>query len=222
MNIKWYGHSAFLIETENGTKILTDPCAPPTGYTLQGIECDVITSSHSHFDHNYFVAAAGDPQLLTQAGEYEINGVKFTALKSFHDEEQGALRGQNLIFVIEADGLKLVHMGDLGHLLTPELVEAIGMRPDIMLCPVGGTFTVDALNACKVAAAVHPNIFIPMHYQTEALQLSKPLQGVEDFLRLTKSPDIQRQNSCECTITKDTLPDHCRVIVLKYANQPRG
>ncbi|MDO4493882.1 MAG: MBL fold metallo-hydrolase [Clostridia bacterium] len=216
MKIKWYGHSAFLIETENGTRILTDPCAPTTGYELNDIACDIVTSSHSHYDHNYFVAAAGTPEILSQEGEYEINGVKLRAIRSYHDEEHGALRGTNLIFTIEADGMRLVHLGDLGHLLSPELADEIGVRPDVLMCPVGGTYTINGTGACNVSACLHPNIVIPMHYQTEALTLSKPIAGVDDFLRNTRASDIQRQNSSECVITKETLPNHCRVIVLSY------
>lgn len=216
MKIKWYGHSVFRIETASGLAVLTDPCAPTTGYKLKDIPCDVITSSHAHFDHNYFVAASGTPEILSAAGTTEIGGVRITAIPSFHDEEQGAKRGGNLIFVIEADGLRIVHMGDIGHQLSEEQIAAIG-RPDVLLCPVGGVFTVDPLGACLVAKALSPRVFVPMHYQTDALTLSAELASVEDFLKLTKAPDIQRLNGSEWIVTVDTIPVCCdRIIVFDY------
>lgn len=215
MKIKWYGHSVFRIETADGLAILTDPCAPTTGYKLKDIPCDVITSSHAHYDHNYFVAAAGTPQILSVAGTTEIGGIRFTAIPCFHDEEQGAKRGSNLIFVIEADGLRIVHMGDIGHQLSEEQLEAIG-KPDVLLCPVGGVFTVDPLGACKIASALCPRVFIPMHYQTEVLGFNVTLATVEDFLKITRTPDIQRLNGSEWIVTPETLPASGRVVVFDY------
>lgn len=214
MQLQWYGHSCFLLTAENGTRILTDPCAPKTGYDLHDIACDIITSSHGHYDHNYFEAAAGEPLRLTEAGVYEADGMRITALSSFHDEVEGAKRGTNLIFVYEIDGLRIVHAGDLGHLLSEQTLAAIG-RVDLLLCPVGGVFTVDAEGAAALMRALAPRVFVPMHYKTP--HLSFELSAVEDFLSLAPERKVQKLNNSVYTVTADTLPAAPATVVFDYA-----
>ena len=213
MKLQWYGHSCFLITAENGTRILTDPCAPKTGYDLHDIACEVITSSHGHYVHNYFEAAAGNPTVLNEAGSYEIVGIRFTALPSFHDEEQGAKRGMNLIFVYEIDGLRIAHLGDLGHDLPEETAAAIG-ELHILLSPVGGVFTVDANGAAKIESLLDPQVFVPMHYKTP--HLSFALGTLETFLEKIPARKVETLGVSEWTVTKATLPEEKSAVVFEY------
>lgn len=209
MKLTWYGHSCFLLTAENGTRILTDPCAPKTGYELRDIVCDIITSSHDHYDHNYFDAAAGSPTVLNDIGSYEIDGIRFTAIPSFHDTEGGAKRGTNRIFVYEIDGLRIAHLGDLGHALPEETASAIG-RPDILLCPVGGVFTVDADGAAAIEALLQPRVFVPMHYKTE--HLSFALGTLETFLEKIPGRCVKMLNDTAWEVTKDSLQENTAVV----------
>lgn len=214
MKLQWYGHACFLLTAENGTRILTDPCAPKTGHDLHDIACEGITSSHGHYDHNYFEAAVGSPAILNEAGSYELGGIRITALPCFHDEEQGAKRGTNLIFVYEIDGLRVAHLGDLGHQLSEELIAAIG-KLDILLCPIGGIYTVDAAGAAKVAAVLQPKVFVPMHYKTPALTLN--IGGLDEFLAQMGDVPVQKLNDTCCTFAPDTLPEKACIVVFDYA-----
>ena len=135
MQIKYYGHSCFLITADNGVRILTDPCDATTGYDLADIETDVITSSHDHFDHNYFAAAKGEPVIVNQAGETEACGIRFLGVPTWHDKTEGSERGANNIFVFEVDGLKIAHLGDLGHLPRADVLKEIE-DVDVMFMPV--------------------------------------------------------------------------------------
>jgi len=213
MKLQWYGHSCFLLTAENGTRILTDPCEQKTGYDLHDIACEVVTCSHGHYDHNYTAAAIGDPTVLNEAGSYEIGGVRFATVQTFHDEEQGAKRGKNLIFLYEIDGLRIAHFGDLGHDLSEEQIAAVG-KIDILLCPVGGVFTVDADGAAKLEAQIHPKVFVPMHYKTP--HLSFDLGTVETFLEKIPARSIEKLGVSEWTVTKDTLPEQPTAVVFEY------
>lgn len=220
MQIKWYGHSCFLLS--GSVRVLTDPCAPTTGYELAGIEAEVVTSSHAHYDHNYFVAAAGFPAIVNTAGQHafgaeEEGRVRITGIPTWHDAVQGRERGANLVFVIEMDGLRLVHLGDLGHLPDAQTVAAIG-RPDVLFVPVGGTYTIDAEGALETVALLQPRIAVPMHFQTPAL--SFPLDGPEAFLTgLARAGyAIHRLGQCECTVSPDTLGAP-RALLFDYARQ---
>lgn len=182
MKIRYLGHSCFECTDKNGRVLITDPYTK-VGYELpKGLRADVVTVSHGHFDHNYFSAIQTE-KVITEGAPCTIKGVEIFGVDSFHDEKQGELRGKNVIFVFKMDGLTVCHLGDIGEKVSQSLVEKIG-KVDVLLLPVGGTYTIDAFGAKEYADAIQPKIVIPMHY--------KPLDGridiadIQPFLRLVK------------------------------------
>ena len=111
MKITFYGHSTFALEMA-GLTIVTDPCS--VGYPQKPARADVITESHQHFDHNDTTGIAC-PRVLSTKGEWEIGGVSIATRSAYHDDQGGAKRGENLIFVFQGEGLSVAHLGDLGH-----------------------------------------------------------------------------------------------------------
>ena len=214
MKIQWYGHSCFIIETDNGTRLLTDPYGESVGYPRHELDVDAATISHGHHDHNDDTMLMGTPTVLRGAGTWEIGGVKITGIASWHDENQGALRGENTIFLFEADGLCLAHLGDLGVVPETEMIAKIG-KVDILLAPVGGTYTIGPKEACEIANLTRANVLIPMHYQTSAVTLSKPLYSVEQLISTAKDCSIHRLNQSSCVITPASLGED-RLLVLDY------
>jgi len=124
MEIVWLGHSSFRIRAREAT-VITDPCPPSTGYVIGKPTADIVAFSHAHDDHTYLKAVAGKPTVLDGPGEYEISGAFLTAIPTYHDGEKGAERGNNLVFVIEMEGIKICHLGDLGHVPTADQAEGI-------------------------------------------------------------------------------------------------
>ena len=214
MRIQWYGHSSFLLKADSGLRIFADPCDPETGYTLEGLTADAVTISHDHHDHNYLDAFANEPVVIREAGVHEVQGVRITGIKSFHDEARGAKRGENLIFVYELEGLRIAHLGDLGCIPGDDAFEQIG-KLDVLLCPVGGTYTIGPREACEIANRTGTNVFIPMHYQTSALRLKVPLLGVAALLDVATNCHIHKLNQSEATITQGSLGED-RLLVLDY------
>jgi len=162
VKIKYLGHAAFLITTADGRKIVTDPYEPggfggAIGYGALEEAADFVTVSHEHADHNYVEMVPGNPTVISRAAEERHNGILFRALRTHHDASRGAERGANVVRVIEADGISVCHLGDLGHTLSPEDATALGAL-DILLVPVGGTFTVDAKGATAVVNRLRPCI----------------------------------------------------------------
>lgn len=212
MNITWYGHSCFLLQSDAGVGILTDPCDPATGYTLHDIPADAITISHDHHDHNYAAAAAGNPVIITSPGTHSVHGVTITGFSSWHDDAQGQARGANILFLIEIDGVRVLHLGDLGHLLDEDTVKAIG-KVDVLLCPIGGKYTIDAEQAVETAELIQPRVFIPMHYATPSLQFS--VAGLDEWAKRVKDRNVHRLNSNTCSISPETLGEK-RILILNY------
>ncbi|MEA1926344.1 MAG: MBL fold metallo-hydrolase [Patescibacteria group bacterium] len=176
MNISWYGHSCFKIQTkpkrgENDVIIITDPFGRSIGLRPPRGQADIVTISHiQHDDHNDFSTIKNDPFIIDAAGEYSVKGVSVQGIESFHDAVRGAERGRNTIFVIESENIRVCHLGDLGHTLTEKLLEQIG-QIDIMMIPVGGTFTIEPKEAKEVIGQLEPKIVIPMHYKVKGIKI---------------------------------------------------
>ena len=164
MKIEYLGHSCFKITAKDGTSVLTDPYTR-VGYELpQNISADIVTVSHSHFDHNYIRAVVGKPKMITTTDRQSLNGIQIEGISSWHDERGGALRGANILFKMDIDGLCICHLGDLGEPCSPSIIKAIG-KVDILLIPVGGTYTIDAITAKRFVDEIAPKMVIPMHYR---------------------------------------------------------
>lgn len=210
MKIKYLAHAAFLITTDKGLRIITDPYSISNGITYNGINesADVVTVSHNHYDHNNTGAVSGNPVILKDTAE--IKGVKFKAVPVYHDTSQGRERGKNLVFCIEYEGLKVCHLGDLGHLLTEKQAAELG-KVNILMVPVGGFYTIDAATASGVCEQVKPDVVIPMHYKTPKADM--PIAGIEEFLKGKK--EVTRPDSSEAEFKAGKLPATTQIIVLK-------
>jgi len=212
MKIKWLGHASFLITSEGGVKILTDPYASGGDLKYGEIResADIVTVSHDHFDHNNVASVRGNPKVVT--GSAKVGGIEFKAVPTFHDESGGRERGKNNIFCFVVDKVKVCHVGDLGHKLTDKQAAEAG-AVDVLLIPVGGYYTIDAKVATEVCNQLKPRVIIPMHFRNE--RCAMPLTGVDDFLAGKK--DVTRLNTSETEIKADKLPATTQIIVLKPA-----
>ena len=210
MNIKWFGHSCFLLTSENGVSILTDPPAPETGYVVHDVECSAVTVSHGHFDHNYIAAAKGDPIVINDCGSHDVNGIKITGFPAFHDKEGGKKRGNIVMYLYEIDGIRILHAGDIGQVISKDEAEAIG-HVDVLLVPVGGKYTIDSIEAREFANLLHPSVVIPMHYKTSMTNID--IEDCSNFIATVKDCRIHKLNDFEASIYTNTLGED-RVLVL--------
>jgi L-ascorbate metabolism protein UlaG (beta-lactamase superfamily) len=211
MKLKWFGHACFLLTSDSGVRVLVDPFNEKVGYALPDAEADIVTTSHNHGDHNYTDVVRGEFLLIDQPGNFSYKGVGITGISSFHDSAEGSLRGKNVIYRFDIDGLSVSHLGDLGHVLSPAQVEEIG-TVDILLVPVGGHFTIDASTAVEVVRQLKPTVIVPMHFRTEAGGTS--LATVDEFLEKAGTGRIPGKQEIE--ITRDTLRDIAGIFVLDY------
>ncbi len=195
MLIRHVGHAEFLIETESGCRIVTDPYDASCGYPVPELTADAVLVSHQHHDHNAVETLKGNPRVIDKAGTYTLDSdIRVTALKGYHDNEQGAKRGETLLFLLETEGLRVVHLGDLGDALTDEQAEQL-KNPDILMIPVGGFFTIDAALALKTARQLGARVVLPMHYKTE-YNRDWPISGPEEFLKGYEKDDISLGLPC--------------------------
>lgn len=192
MRIIWNGHACFTLASGD-YRLVLDP------YTLEvypplSVEADEALCSHGHRDHDHVESVT-----FRKGG---VSPFRVQKMSVFHDGEQGALRGKNTVHIIDGEGLRVVHCGDLGHLLSREQLDTLG-RVDLLLIPVGGYYTIDAAEAKAVVDAVAPRIAVPMHYRHGEFGL-RPVGEVEEFLRLFDRTDIRRLDTNEFTLTADT------------------
>jgi len=210
MKIKYLAHASFLITSESGVRIVTDPYTPGGGIKHGEIResADIVTVSHEHGDHNNAAAVRGNPKVAR--GSAEVKGIKIRAVPTVHDDKGGSQRGKNTIFCFSVDGVKICHCGDLGHELTAEQVKEIG-GVDVLMIPVGGFFTIDAKTATKVGEQLKPKVIIPMHYKTDKLDF--PIAGVEEFTR--GKSNVTSAGGSEIELKAGKLPATTQITVLK-------
>ena len=211
MLIKHIGHAEFLIETENGVRIATDPYDAGCGYPVRKVTADVALVSHHHHDHDAVENLKGQPRIIDTAGSFTPeSGVKITAVKGFHDSEGGSKRGETLLFLIEAEGLRIVHLGDLGCGLNAEQLKVLE-TPDVLMIPVGGFYTIDAEQAKETASQLKARVILPMHYRTE-YNRDWPIADAEAFLSLYDPAAICR-GAQGLRITKEDMECQPKIVV---------
>jgi L-ascorbate metabolism protein UlaG (beta-lactamase superfamily) len=215
MEIRYLGHSSFLLKGKT-VSVVCDPYASESvGLKFpKHIAADAVTVSHDHPDHNAIEAVEGNPFIIRGPGEFEIKGVSFIGMSTFHDNEKGIKRGKNIVYRIEIDGLSIVHLGDLGHpLSTAEIENLDGV--DILLIPVGGFYTIDAATAENVINEIEPSIVIPMHYKRPELVQSTfgEMTDLVHFLKEAGKEEIVPQ--AKLSITKEKLPAEMQIVVLE-------
>jgi L-ascorbate metabolism protein UlaG (beta-lactamase superfamily) len=214
MKIKYLGHSAFVITSSDGIRILTDPyehgCFDgAVKYGKIEERADIVACSHRHPDHYGIEDLPGGFELVEGAGMHEVKGVTIHGVDTFHDESEGSERGTNTIFVFEIDGMRVVHLGDLGHPLSDEEARNVG-KVDVLLVPVGGHFTIDAQVARDTVNKLDPSLVIPMHYKTERVDF--PIAPVDGFLE--GEGNVKKVGSSEVEIT--SLPESREIWVLEH------
>jgi L-ascorbate metabolism protein UlaG (beta-lactamase superfamily) len=215
MKLKWLGHSCFLITSETGLKIITDPYGTVQGVNYEPVKetADIVTVSHDHFDHNAVSSVAGKPELVKNIGAKNVKGIQFKGIATYHDEAGGKQRGANTILCFSVDGIKICHLGDLGHPLNSGQLKEIG-DVDLLLIPVGGYFTIDARVATQICNDLKPRVIVPMHYKTAKLDF--PVAGVDDFLK--GKGNVKRLDRNEIELKAETLPGESEILVLKPAS----
>ncbi len=213
MKIKWLGHASFLITADDGTKVITDPYGPYSGLSYAPIEetADIMVVSHDHGDHAGG-KVKGNPKQVNTVGSKRIGNIEFHGIATYHDTSRGKERGKNIVFCFTVDGIRICHLGDLGHALSKSEIDEIG-KVDVLMIPVGGFFTVDARTATDICEQIKPKVIIPMHYKND--KCAFPIAGVDDFLKGKKN--VKRMDSSEVELKAGQLPTTGEIIVLKHA-----
>lgn len=216
MELTYLGHSSFKLKGKVGT-VVTDPFNEYVGFSMPSASADVVTVSHDHPDHNQIDKVKGTarrekPFLVTHPGEYEVGGISIFGVDTFHDASQGAERGKNTIFTFLIDDLLVCHLGDLGHELTESQLAEIG-PVDVLLCPVGGVFTIDPAQAVKIIHALDPSYVVPMHYKTSEhkAEVFGDMATLQDFLNVY---GVDVSPVTKLVIEKDRLPEETELVTL--------
>jgi L-ascorbate metabolism protein UlaG (beta-lactamase superfamily) len=206
MRLTYYGHSSFLLEAEDGTRVIIDPYRAGSfnGALRYGAivdTADAVVATHTHDDHGAVDTISGHPQILIHPSATTVGPWRITGIDVAHDADGGRSRGKNTIVVLDDGNVRVAHLGDLGHTLDATMVAAVG-RVDLVLVPVGGFFTIDHKQAAKVVESLDPRVVIPMHYKTAKVDF--PIADVEPFA--ATQGIVERKTSCTIEVTRATLP----------------
>jgi len=218
MKIKYFGHSCFMLTNNAGRKILFDPYQPhgfggSIAYKPVKESPDIVCISHDHPDHAYIDDLSGSPTIVAADKPRIIHDVAINPIKTYHDRKNGRERGINLMYLLQTDGLKILHCGDIGHKLDSRTHVLIG-TVDVLFVPIGGKFTIGPEEAYDVAQKLKAHIVIPMHYKTK--HIGFPIQPVGNFLKKFSDQDITEFSKSEIEISPPAFDDPQQVYVLDY------
>ncbi len=212
MEITWFGQSAFKIKTKTATIIIDPFKSDKIGLPWKSQSADIVLISHDHDDHNN-VAGVDGGFVATGPGEYEVKEILMSGVPLFHDAVKGAERGKNTAYTMEAEGITICHLGDVGHKLTGEQAEELSSA-DVVMVPVGGTYTVDGATAAEIVSQLEPKIVIPMHYAIPGVIDNPNLSGLEDFFKALGKEVSESVPSLKVG-EKIGLPEEMQIVVLQ-------
>lgn len=226
--LRWHGQSFFDLTTTKGTRVVFDPHAIE-GYGRHLVKADLICISHFHDDHTQigsvenFRSAKLLPGLKGSGKKVEWNlldekfrDIRLRTVGVYHDDAKGMMHGLNTIFILEVDGLRIVHLGDLGHPLSADQIAKIG-PVDVLMIPCGGVYSLNGIEAKKVVAQLKPRMYIvPMHYGTKAAFLDE-LLPVDSFLEDQKKETVRMERTNELVIDPAFKPKEPITVVLHWA-----
>ena len=210
LKIQWLGHTCFLF-TSNGTRILVNPFRPlgcTAGYAAPNVEADLVLISSFLLDEGAVEDLSGNPRILTQPGDYQVNNIKFQGISISHDREGGRRFGNNVAWRWTQGGINILHLGGAAAPLTTE--EKIMLSgPDVLLIPVGGgDKNYNPQEAKQAIEVLNPKIVIPTQYLTAAAdQENCSLATVDDFLQLTEGMEVKKVGAKAIAIKPQDLPE---------------
>lgn len=215
MKIKYLAHSAFLLSSAKGIRILTDPYESGSyggalGYKKIDEETDIISISHNHADHNYISREHDKAKVIREPGTFTIKGITLRGISLYHDSNQGSERGSNIAYILTIDGINYCHLGDLGHTLNREELSEIG-SVDVLMIPVGGTFTINSKEAWQVVESISPRVCMPMHYKTKSVGFN--LELLNNFI--SDRNNVRVLAGSEIELSKTSIPEKTEIWVLK-------
>jgi len=209
MKLEYFGHSFWKI-TSGATRIVIDPF-DDIGYPMPtNLAADYILISHEHHDHNNIGLIMGNPIVIRESGLHQYPGLKIELISVFHDNALGTKRGRNNIIKLEADGVTLVHCGDLGHVPDEATLKSIH-NPDILLIPVGELYTLSLDEVWETIKLINPGLIFPMHYRTSALSFN--LGELDTFLQ--GASNVLQHPTNALDVTADLLAEY-RTIVMNW------
>jgi hypothetical protein len=196
--------------------VVTDPYDnKQVGYEPLKLKADIITISHNTAGHHFTSAVKGSSHVIDGPGEYEIGGVFITGIHTNGHTKKTEDEPRNTMYLIDYNGVNVLHMGDVNRVPTQTEVETLG-PVHVALVPVGAGGSLTAIEATEVISLLEPNIVIPMHYATaHSTNTSVKLEPLSRFLKemglgsLESVPSLKIPNA-------NSLPDETRVVVLEY------
>lgn len=213
--LQWYGHSSYLIQSGSQTKVVADPNFNVT----PGIQADAVTVSNDHFTHNNTGAVTGNPVILRGITFKQTWNPIRTSIKDITIVNIPSQRGPgwgaaaNSIFVYEMGSMCLAHLGNIGHLLTPEQIKIL-QHVDVMMIPIDAMTNLGFDDIIKVIDQVKPPIVIPMHYDVPRQAELFAAMARDHYL-------IKNIAQSHLTLNRAMLPRSTEVFVLAHP-QPLG
>ncbi len=221
VKFRFHGHSCFSAEWR-GVTIVFDPHDGLSvgGWPRPEVKGDLILVTHDHFDHNAVDVVRKDDSIVIKSFEGKkelvVKGEKIL-LEGYsvpHDRLRGVRRGFTSIYRVWLDNIILVHMGDIGTRPSDALFERLSKpRPDILMIPVGGNFTIEPFEAWEFTERINPVLVAPMHFWIPKIKI--PLAPLSEFLLSAKTGKIEVEGGIDYCKSGENPEEKVKILVIK-------
>src|SRR5438309_8580539 len=216
MEITYFGLNAVRLRGREAT-VMIDPYEHKLGLYPVRLNVQVVIFTHEDPTHFSLQGLAGDPHIVTGAGEFEIRAVAMTGTQTYHDAKKGAERGKNFVYTVEIDDLRICHLGHLGHALSEDQLDAIGSQLDVLFVPIGGGSHINSAQATEIVNQIEPKLVVPISYKLPGLTLlAQNLECVEEFAKEMGATDLPPQAKLQLTTSASV--EETKLVIL----EPRG
>lgn len=212
MQVNYLGHSCFRLRS-NQSSVLMDPFSPKfVGLPMQKTTADIVTISHHHLDHDDLQRVKNEAFVIDGPGEYEISGISILGLPTFENKED---KLRNICFLVEIDGIRVVHLGDLGYLLTEQQLDILD-GVDVLLVKAGGkgTGNLSIADTIKLINQIEPSIVVPMHYRARGMD-EKKWSFLPTLTEFVKEFGAEGERLDKLVVSKASLPEETKLIILE-------
>ncbi len=215
MDITWLGHAAIRVRTRTAAVVM-DPAARSAGVDMGRPTAAIVTVSHDHPAHAHTAGVRGEPVALSRPGEYEIEGMQLLGVATqLGPARRGgggdpqAPEGRNVVFVLEAEQLRLAHLGGTGIAPTHTEMEQLA-DIDVLVVPVGGESALGASAAARMTRELDPRVVIPICFVRDGSGASAELSAYLTALGIEAEEPVSR-----LTLQRRGLGDTTRVLLLE-------
>ena len=222
MRLTYFGHCAFRWETPGGVTVVADPYRNQAGrywFTrlFPEVRCDLGLITHAHFDHDAVDRLPEAASIVRMPGEFSAGGLEVRGIGDFHSGAARLSDFPNVMFRLEAGGVRFLHIGDNRAEWPTEVLHAVGDIDVLMVTVDDSKHLLTYEQVDSLVQRLRPRVVIPMHYAIPGLT-SAACELLPPEAWLAHQQTVRRLETDQFDFTARNLPSQTEVWLFQPAS----